>query len=83
MSKQTLQQAVILARTGKSRDLSMAARILDHKPEGNWAETQQAMRELRGFLPLSSQRAYTWQEFVAAVYRVDHNPNAAGTYVAR
>ena len=68
---QTLDQAVHLAKSGKSKSLSSAACSLLGKPVGGWPETQQAMRELRDELPLRSQREYTVQQFVDAVYITD------------
>jgi hypothetical protein len=71
MTKQTLAQAIHLARAGKSRALVRAVHALDGKPPGGWGETMQAWREMVGDLPLRSQRDYTADEFVDAVYGVD------------
>lgn len=68
MNKQSLEQAVQLARTGKSRELARAARVLHGLPQGGWPQTQQAMRDLRGFLPIRELRDYTVSEFISACY---------------
>lgn len=83
-TKQTLAQALELARTGKDRDLQRAARILHGLPEGGWGETQEAMRELEGHLPFDFQRDYTVAQFVAAAYTVSSGPTGfAGRYESR
>ena len=69
--RQTLDQALELARSGKSRDLEHAASILSGKPVGGWPETTQARAELVDHLPFRSDRAYTVEEFVAAAYEID------------
>lgn len=72
MSKrQTLVQAIHLATSARSRDLSRAAVRLRHCPEGGWGDTTQAMRELADMLPMRSARSYTVRHFVSAAYRVD------------
>jgi hypothetical protein len=69
--KQTLKQALLLARSGKSKALARAGHYLSGCPEGGWAETAQAMRRIRDELPLRSERDYTLDEFVSAAYIVD------------
>lgn len=69
---QTLQQALHLAKSGKSRDLAFAANALTGCPEGGWAETDQARRQILEWLPLRCERGYTIDQFIAAAYAVDH-----------
>ncbi len=70
MTKQTLNQAVFLARSGKSHDLYTASRVLIHVPVGGWPETRQAFTRLAEMLPDREARAYTIEEFVAEMYVV-------------
>jgi hypothetical protein len=79
MIKQSLKQAIYLATSGKSRDLSRASRALDGKPVGGWPETRQARMQLRDDLPLQSQRAYTVDEFISALYTVDSSDRYRST----
>lgn len=67
---QTLAQAIHLATSGKSRALRSAALELEGKPVGGWPETEQALRQLRADLPLQSEREYTVEDFVDALYTV-------------
>jgi hypothetical protein len=69
---QTLSQAVYLASTNQSRSLVLAANALIGCPVGGWPETVQARQRILDELPLRSQRAYTIEQWVDAVYRVDH-----------
>lgn len=71
MTKQTLTQAIHLARTGLSRTMARAAHALDGCPIGSWPETEQARRQIRDDLPARSCRRYTVDQFVDAAYRVD------------
>jgi hypothetical protein len=68
---QSLNQALYLAFTGKSRSLAGCITELAGKPVGGWAETQQAKRHIRDELPVRSMRAYTLDEFISAAYIVD------------
>jgi hypothetical protein len=70
--RQTLAQAVMLARFGQSKDLARAASALDGCPVGGWPETQQARRAILDDLPVRSLRAYTLDEWISAVYTVDY-----------
>ncbi len=83
MPKQTLTQALHLARTGKDRQLRRAARRLHGLPEGGWAETEQAMREIMGLLPFSFQRDYTLGEWVAATHYVVPDKSRPGRSAGR
>jgi hypothetical protein len=67
---QSLEQAITLARHGKSVSLVRAARALDGCPLGNWAETQQARLHLAGYLPPRSSRSYTIDQWIDAMYAV-------------
>lgn len=67
---QTIKQAMVLARTGKSQSLARAAHVLSGLPVGGWAETRQAMRSILNDLPLRQERSYTVAEFVDAAYVV-------------
>lgn len=80
MAKQTLNQAIMLARTGKSADLARAAVALNGLPEGGWAETKQARVRLIDDLPMKNAREYTADEFIAAIYDIEPRGNAAGVY---
>lgn len=80
MSKQTLKQALYLARAGKSRPLRGAAMALRGLPEGGWAETQAAMREIEERIPARDARSYSVEEFVAGAYSVEGNGRDAGRY---
>ncbi len=72
MATQTLEQAIHLAKSGKSHELRSAAVALEGLPVGGWGETEQARREgVLGQLPLRSQRSYTIDQFISAVYTVD------------
>jgi len=75
----SLEGAVYLARSGKSRDLTRAAVRLDGCPEGGWPETQQAWRDIESWLPLESERSYDVATFVDALYAID----GAGRYRAK
>jgi hypothetical protein len=79
MKKQTLIQATHLALIGKSRALQSAAHALLGKPAGGWAETRQALLELRDELPMRHSRSYTVNHFVDAVYTLD----ASDRYIQR
>lgn len=70
MTKQTLDQAMYLARSGKSPSLRSAARALDGRIMGD-AATRQAMSDVRTGLPLQSQRSYTIEEFIACAYYLE------------
>lgn len=76
---QTLKQALYLARSGKDRELALAAGALIGCPVGGWGETAQATRRLREYLPLRQLREYSADEFIGAAYVVDH----AGRYQPR
>jgi hypothetical protein len=78
--KQSLEQALHLARTNKSRDLNRAASMLDGLPCGGWPQTTQALAELSDLLPLRDDRAYTVAEFIDAAYKLRPHKNAADTY---
>jgi len=52
---------------------------LDGCPVGGWGETQQALRQLAEDLPLKSERTYSVQQVVDALYDVD----SAGRYRVR
>lgn len=80
--KQTLKQAIAIALSPSPRNnLAKAATILSGKPEGGWAETAQAKQELLGFLPFKSEREYTMEEFIEAMYKIEGGNNKqAGIY---
>ena len=79
MAKQTLEQAVHLAKTGKSKSLVIAAKSLLGCPVGGWGQTAQARLQVREELPLRSQRDYTLDEFIAAAYTT----NSTDRYVSK
>ena len=79
MAKQTLKQAVYLAKSGQSKSLASAANSLLGCPVGGWGETEQAMHRVREELPLRSQRDYTLADFVGAVYTT----NSLDRYVSK
>lgn len=84
MEKQSLDQAVFLARTGKSEDMARAARCLNGLPVGGWAETEQAFMRLAEYLPQPHCRAYTVAELVDQLYEVrGANAWADGRYYTR
>jgi len=66
--KETLRQAVKLARTGR-RPVRAG---LDGCPVGGWARTQQALAGLAEELPHYTARHYTVDQLVDALYVVDH-----------
>jgi hypothetical protein len=70
--KQTLKQAVYLAHKGKDAALYRAASYLSGCPEGGWGETVQAVANIRDELPLRSLRSYSVDQFIAAIYYLDH-----------
>lgn len=71
MAKQTLIQAVHLAITGKDRGLARCLNYLEGCPQGGWGETTQAWGNITDELPHRSERMYTVNHFVDAVYCVD------------
>lgn len=73
--KQTLRQAVSAVVADRIR-LRCG---LTGCPEGGWSETRQALERLEDELPAREDRAYAIQEFVVAVYQIDH----AGRYEVR
>lgn len=77
---QTLEQALFLARSEKSRDLVRAANALLNLPEGGWPDTRQAIESILAALPVRSERTYTLAEWIAAAYRVEPQHNAAGRF---
>jgi hypothetical protein len=72
MKKQTLDQAVLLARSGKSKDLQRAAMYLSGCPTGGDPATVEAWQQMRDELPRPNEREYSEGEFVAAVYTIDN-----------
>ena len=73
--KQTLAQAVALVRT--SRGLHDVTRCgLGGCPVGGWPETEQAIGRIEEALPLRSERSYTVDNIIGALYEIDH----AGRY---
>lgn len=70
MTKQTIEQAIHLASTGKSRGLRSAANSLDGHVMGD-AAARQAMSDVRLGLPVPSMRSYTLDQFVARAYTID------------
>ena len=83
MAKQSLKQAVHLAKTGKSKALATAARCLHGLPEGGWPQTQQARLDILEYLPLRDMRSYTITEFIGATYLLEEHKNAACIYRSR
>lgn len=76
--KQSLRQAIQLIRSG--RGLQEVTRCgIGGCPVGGWAETEQAMRRVSEELPLRSERSYSVDELISALYYVD----AAGRYQYR
>jgi hypothetical protein len=74
MKKQTLKQAITTAeRMGALRC------GLGGCPQGGWPETRQAMERIEDCLPRREMRTYALQDFVDALYTVDH----AGRYQVR
>lgn len=71
--KQTIKQAL------QCTDIVRALNGLVGCPTGGWAETSQAQAQLRGELPIRTDRAYTWQELVEHALTEDH----AGRYAWR
>lgn len=69
-ARQTLDQALCLARLGHSRRLGQALNILHGVPLGGWSETRQAYSTLGELLPARSARAYTIEQFVEAAYSI-------------
>lgn len=68
MSKETLKQALYLARR-MERSYAIAANALDGCPVGGWGETQRARSLISEVLTL--EREYTIEEFVDAAYTID------------
>ena len=70
MAKQTLKKALYLVRSGQNRHLAQAASVLSGCPVQPCGETDQAWRQVTDLLPPRSQREYTVDDFVDAVYLV-------------
>jgi hypothetical protein len=67
MRKQTLKQAVAAVRAGK-----IVLRCgLDGCPVGGWPETEQAKLRLAEELPRRSERSYSVDDLISALYVVD------------
>lgn len=79
MQKQTLKQAIMLGRSDKSRDLSLALGALIDVPEGDCGRVAQARLQILNLLPCRDFRDYTVSEFIKVAYTVDH----AGRYRSR
>jgi hypothetical protein len=77
MGQQTLRSAIRSLLEGDA-DLGAAAAALDGRIIGDSAETSAAFRRLNACLPRRKARAYTAEEFAAAVYDV-----VEGRYRAR
>lgn len=69
-NKQTLVQAVYLATSGKSRELRSAACCLIGTMPGS-GERAQAHRQMVSLLPVRRLRAYTAEQFLESVCRMD------------
>ena len=69
-NKQTLVQATHLAVTGKSRKLRSAACCLIGTMPGS-GERAQAHRQMVSLLPVRRLRAYTAEQFLESVCRMD------------
>lgn len=68
MAKQTIEQALHLARSRKSKSLTHAASLLDGVEIANDAARITARNEVEGHLPHRTDRAYTLQQWVNAAY---------------
>lgn len=69
--RQTLVQAVYAAVTGRSQPLARAANHLHGLTAGDRESTRLAAARVVDDLPHRSQRDYTSDHFIAAVYEVD------------
>lgn len=82
--RQTLDQAVYLAKSGKSESLSRAASHLDGLPVGGWPKTEEAMQRTIDDLPWAFDRSYTCRQFVEALYTIEHaDDRSSGIYRRR
>lgn len=67
---QTLEQAKMLAESGKSESLRRAAWAMHGRPVGAWGDTAQARQNLVADLPARSQRSYSASELIEAMYDI-------------
>lgn len=69
MATQTLKQAIAKANRGQISGLGS----LNGCPVGGWPETEQAKRQILESLPSRTERKYTLQELIDALYTVSND----------
>lgn len=69
--RESLARCLRELRQGRRRYLAGALRGLAGCPVGAWAETDQAMRQVLGAMPIRMCRAYTLDDLISSTMHVD------------
>lgn len=73
MKKQTIYDVQRSLTNGRAKGLARALRNLEGLPVGSWPHTQQAIRVIRGELPIREFRAFTATKLIEQFFIIEND----------